>query len=133
MNVNIPPLEEELIAEDKNKISHDWATFHTILAQQINTNLGDQGYFYPAITTATAADIAPNFTQSIVYNSDAQKMVLNNDGNYEAIATVALATTSEISQLIQQDGNIGRLYINIDTGNIQFSIDGITIKTIVSI
>lgn len=132
MKFNTPPFGNS-ISTDRGILHSSWQSFISILTNNFNQYLSDLGYIFPSINNSTATGIANNYKQSIVYNSDNQRMELNNSGTYQAIATVSSGTTSDIGQLAIQPQNIGRIFVNTDNNSLQFSLDGLTIRTIGSV
>lgn len=131
MKFNTPPYQDNIV--DKNsKIHYKWSNFLSILTNNLNSNLGDLGYIFPSIDQSTADSISDQYSKSIVYNKDNTRMELNNNGKYEAISTVAINTTEEIQKVAISPENIGRIFVNSDTNELQFSLDGETIRTISS-
>jgi len=131
MKFNTPPFAEN-ITNIKGKFHNSWQNFFSIMTNQLNQNLSDLGYTYPAISETTAQTRASQAKQQIVYNSDNSRMELNNVGQYSAIAVVATNTSAEIADLAIKPENLGRLFSNSDDNSLQFSLDGSTIRTIAS-
>lgn len=161
MNFNKPPLNDSVVdiqippkvrqsadlPPDKvglveSPMAHVWATYHSIFNDQLNQNLSDNGYIFPGVSTTTLTANVNKFGQSIVYNQSLNRMELNNGNrknptvappSYEPIQTYGSKTTTQIATEAVQQQNLGRIYVNSDTNELQFSVDGATIRTITSV
>lgn len=129
MNIGTPPLHDNVINinnlhDDAKKtlkidgnhgwnaandatlgVSHEWESFFSTMATEINKVFAD-----------------------VTYNDELNRIEINND----AIAIVQSLTTSEIAQAITNPANIARIFVNTDDNSLQFSLDGITVRTVVS-
>jgi len=134
VKVNTPPYNDEFVDDTKRMISYKWANFFSVFLNEINNYLGDLGYIFPSIKNSTTQDstIQQNYKRSIVYDSDNTQLLLNNTGTYQPIATIQTRTTSEIQEEAILPENVGRIFVNSDTSELQFSIDSQTVRTIVS-
>ncbi len=147
MRINPPPFESALtepsinvIGESEDKLAIAWQQFMTILNNQLNINFSDNGYVFPAVIQTTLDKIKQDYKQSIVYNSDKNRFELNNgnrsnddDTNYEPIQTYGPLNTANIATEAIKDKNLGRIFVNSDTNELQFSINGSTVRTIMSV
>lgn len=118
-----------------------WANYHAVLNNELSSNLGENGYIFPAVNTATLNNNLPKFGQSMVYNQDLNRMELNNGNRSnpgsraptsEAIQTYGGLSGTQIATEAVKPENNGRIFVNTDTNELQFSIDGATIRTITS-
>ena len=122
-------------------MSETWENYHALLNNNLNTNLSDFGYIFPSVDTSTLDTNTSKFGQSMVYNESLGRMELNNGSrttpdtnppNYAPIQTYGAASTSEINAEAVKDKNLGRIFVNSDTNELQFSVDGATVRTITS-
>lgn len=133
MNIGTPPNDDKVLNETQSHMSYLWSEFFNQISSQITYNLGNLAYRISGTSSTKLQDIGANYTASIAYNQTDSRMEVNNEGTFEAIQTITLATTAEIQVLIQNPSNIGRLYINSETNHLQYSVDGINLRTIESV
>lgn len=132
MNIGLPPTNDNVLNETESKMASMWAQFFNQLITQLNTVFTNFGFFIPNITSAQKNTIASQYSRSITYDNDLSRMEINNTGSFEPIQTYSTKTTVEIQSLIQDQANIGKIYVNSETNSLQYSVDGSTIRTIVS-
>lgn len=130
------------MGETESPMAHAWANYHALLNDQLSQNLSDAGYIFPSTSQADLNTNIPKFGQSIVYNDSLNRMELNNGNRTtpanrtptsEPLQTYGAMTTSHIATEAVKPENLGRIYVNSDTNELQFSIDGATVRTITSI
>lgn len=147
MRFNTPPYENNIskvskdnIGQKNNLLTEEWENYFSVQNNLLNENLSDNGYIFPAINETKKGQISKDYKQSIVYNSDKTRMEINNgnredqqdNGDYEPIQTYGAKTTSQIAQEAIKPKNLGKIFVNSDTNELQFSIDGVTVRTISS-
>lgn len=161
MNLNKPPFEDHVVdikmppkirpsvggpSSDiglvESPMAHMWANYHSLLNDQLNTNFSDSGYLFPGQPSSTISTNLSKFGQSIVYNDSLNRMELNNGNRQnpasraptsEPIQTYGGFSTAQISSEAIKPENIGRIFVNSDTNELQFSVDGTTVRTITSV
>lgn len=136
-----PALLTDDVGETESPMAHAWASYNALLNDQLSANLSDNGYIFPSGSTTTITKNLNQFGQSIVYNQSLNRMELNNGNRQnpqnraptsEPIQTYGALSTGEIATEAVKPGNLGKIYVNSDTNELQFSTNGTTIRTIVS-
>ena len=126
----------------ESPMAHVWANFHSILTNNLNKNLSDNGYIFPSVSQTSLNSNVNKFGQSIVYNHSLNRMELNNGNRKtptnrpptsEPIQTYGALSTANIATEAVKPENLGRIYVNSSTNELQFSINGTTIRTITSV
>ena len=123
--MNIPSFPASLPKfVDKNLNLHTIAnSFFTTLMTVLQQNLSDQGYVIPMQDSATLAQLAAQGIGKIIFNSDTQKMNINNNGTFQEIYTRPQQLTSvEIAAIPTADIN-GTWTFNTDTSELLYGIN----------
>ncbi len=130
MNVGIAPPPEDIFNETQSFLSLVWFNYFSIIGNEINKNLSDLGYRYPAITTTISSKIAPDSVQTIVFDSTLQKMVLNNTLGFRPLVTENNLKTAEI--ITEAIKNPGLLYFDTQLKVLNYH-DGTILKTVATV
>lgn len=73
------------IAQMNNTCTSTWLLFFQQLINTLQDNFGSEGVVIPSLTTAQIATLGDNGIGRIVFNSDTQMMMLNNNGTFQNI------------------------------------------------
>jgi hypothetical protein len=88
MNVPSVPNDRKVVDENGN-LTEVWASFFSNLITQLNDNLSDEGYVLPSQNSANIAILSTDGNKSrILWNSDTEKAMVNNDGTFAEIDTL---------------------------------------------
>ncbi len=131
MNIGTPPTDDHVLSGKESKMASIWSAFFDQLSSQLTSTFTNLGYFVSGTSASKMDEISGDYKKSIVYNDSLSRMEINNAGTFEPIQTYTLKTTAEINQLAQDSANIGKIYINSDTHELQFH-NGNEIRTIAS-
>ncbi len=86
MNIQSPPLNDPLV--DKNgRITSEWIPFMSVLFQQLQSNLSDDGYVLPKNTAAQIAVIEPKIQPAILYNTTTNQPMIKVGNVFKTITT----------------------------------------------
>lgn len=158
MNFNKPPFEDHVVTIEvppklqpngtipgvplaATPMSDPWRNYHALLNDQLSANLSNGGYIFPAVSSATLTTTVDRFGQSMVYNQDLNRLEINNGNRAspssraptsEPIQTYGALSSSQIATEAVKPENLGRIFVNSSTNELQFSIDGATVRTITS-
>lgn len=86
MNIPIAPVKTKLL-DQEGTLNVSWLNHHNQMSQQLSYYLGNEGYLLPQMTTDKLSSIKASKSTSIAYDNVKKRAVVNNDGEYENIAT----------------------------------------------
>lgn len=149
MNINKPPVSDPISTPNpqdlsaSHTINQQWQDYFSVENNELSMNFSNNGYLIPSISEKqlTNPKQVDNYGQSIVYNNDKNRLEINEGNrqkpaartpNYAPIQTYQPLSTSEIQTEAIKEGNLGKIFVNSDTNELQFSLNGTTIRTITS-
>lgn len=101
--------------------------FHLMLTQLLNVlqqNLGNQGYIFPGQNSAQISNLNTSDHKSkILYDTDAQAMKLNNDGEFKEIYTRPPQLTTAERTAISTDKINGSWVYDTDLNKLYYGIN----------
>lgn len=84
---NVP--NDRRVVDKDGMLTEVWASFFSNLITQMTINLSDEGYVLPAQSTANIAILdVPQNQSRILWNTDTEKAMVNNDGTFKEIVTL---------------------------------------------
>ena len=88
MNIpNVP--NDRKVVDDNGSITDVWAAFFSSLVDELNGNLSDEGFVLPQQNSINIGLLSNSINKSrILWNSDTEKAMVNNDGTFKEILTV---------------------------------------------
>lgn len=88
MEVPNIPNDRKIVDSDGN-LTEVWASFFSNLTTQMNDDLSDEGFVLPSLSGSDIAilDVDQNKSR-ILWNTDTEKAMVNNDGTFKEIVTL---------------------------------------------
>lgn len=84
---NIP--NDRTIVDKDGKLTDMWASFFSNLITELNFNLSNEGYILPSLGSDDIATLSVDGNKSrILWDSDIEKAMVNNDGTFKEIVTL---------------------------------------------
>jgi hypothetical protein len=133
--MKIPNLPNDKLVQVNGEIHPNWKSFFEQLINVQQYHLSDEGYILPRQQTENITKLEnastnnpnnprpqDNQTGRVIYNSETQKSMINNSGNYQNVATEPLELTtaqrnavpsSERNNIWVQDTDLNKLYFGL--------------------
>jgi len=120
----VAPVQIEPFNHETQSFSSEWYAYYNGVSSQLRDNFGNIAYIFPDQPTSTLQQPqVASKTQSITYNSTTETMQVNNNGEFQEIATNVRKTTAELNALTVEQ-KTGRVFFNTDTNTLVTSLDG---------
>jgi len=132
MTFPVAPIQVPAAQGSKDILPYQWINYHNQLSTQLRTKLNDQGYQFPGVSQTNLNNIEQDKSQSIVYNQDTTRMNVNNNSEYEEIATRPKKTLTQIQAQLAQEGigMQGRIFVDTTNNTMITTLDGSTLVTL---